>query len=407
MSSKVKITFIYPIDPLGSKIGGIETFIRGFIKYAPEDFDIELLGTTENKKRPVGKWIELKLNRKKIRCYPVLYIAKANKRTLIPLNLKFALSLLKHPINTEGRILEFHRIEPALPFWAKPNKKLLFVHGNISVFYSPYCESKWRKFIWFYFQLEKRLIGKMERIFVVSKTGVEFYKNLYPHLSENFSFLPTWVDKEIFRPYSENLKKKKKKHFLWQHGFSKDVKIILFVGRLEPPKDPMLLLETFKYIYFKDSLTKLFIIGTGDFEVQMKIHVKKLGLENNVIFLGTLSQIEVAKIMNISDVFLLTSGFEGMSMVALEALGCGLPVVTTSVGEVGLVVKDGISGKIVEEREAEEIGDAVLKVLRNRDKFTTENCIKVIEPYTAKKVLERVYSFHYQLLTKNSSNSNI
>jgi len=49
-----KIVIIYPTDPLGPKIGGATTFIKGFVKYAPEHFDIEFIGiTSDAEKRPL------------------------------------------------------------------------------------------------------------------------------------------------------------------------------------------------------------------------------------------------------------------------------------------------------------------------------------------------------------------
>ena len=50
-SSRVKITIIHPSDPLGRKIGEIETFLKGFIKYAPEDFAIEWIGVTSDSRK--------------------------------------------------------------------------------------------------------------------------------------------------------------------------------------------------------------------------------------------------------------------------------------------------------------------------------------------------------------------
>ena len=52
-----KVTLIYPFDPLGQKVGGVETFIRGFIKYAPPELDIEHIGiTTSLSERAVNVW---------------------------------------------------------------------------------------------------------------------------------------------------------------------------------------------------------------------------------------------------------------------------------------------------------------------------------------------------------------
>ncbi|HJX31931.1 MAG TPA: hypothetical protein VJ624_08815, partial [Thermodesulfobacteriota bacterium] len=83
--SKVKCLILYQMDPLGGKIGGIETFDRNFIKYAPEDLDIEFVGVSSDKRCRIGRWQEAELYGKKFNFLPVLYVKNENVRTPIPL----------------------------------------------------------------------------------------------------------------------------------------------------------------------------------------------------------------------------------------------------------------------------------------------------------------------------------
>jgi len=400
-TAKVKPLIIYPMDPLGEKIGGIETFLKGFIKYAPEDFAIEWIGvTSDRKKRPVGIWQELSFEGKKFKFFPSLYVKDENVRTKIPLSLKFTISLFQHCFPLEGRILEFHRIEPLLPFKKRQNKKILFVHGNMKDLYNPYTEIKWGKFPWLYFNLEKKLINRIEKIFVVREDGVKFYQERYPYIAERFSFLPTWVDEEIFYLYPDKVKKYKKVQFLRKQGFNQKDNLILFVGRLEGQKDPLLLIDTFYYVHVKNNFTKLLIVGKGSLRKKMEIKVRRYHLEKNVRFLGVMPQSKVAEIMRISDVFLLTSAFEGMPRSMLEALACGLPAVSMDVGEAKRVVKGGFSGMLVSERKAKIIGEAALDVLNKQENFNPQNCLSCIKNYTADQVLKKVYETYYQILKK-------
>jgi glycosyltransferase involved in cell wall biosynthesis len=96
------------------------------------------------------------------------------------------------------------------------------------------------------------------------------------------------------------------------------------------------------------------------------------------------------------DVFLLTSAFKAMPITILEALSCGLPVVSPDVGEVRRVVKNGISGIICAERTPETLSNAVLTVLKS-SKFTPENCVHAIQDYTAKRILDDIYQCYHQL----------
>jgi len=229
---------------------------------------------------------------------------------------------------------------------------------------------------------------------------VESYQKKYSFMADRFSFLPTWVDEETFYPYNNEAKTKHKKNFLLEREFSVNNRLVLFVGRLEGPKDLLLLIDTFYYVNKRIPETILLIVGTGALRGKMERKIKRYGLEERVCFLGVLPQNRVAELMRISDVFLLTSAFEGMPMCVLEALGCGLPVVSTDVGEVKRVVKDWFSGLLCSERSAESIGGAVLKMLRECKKFSVEKCLSSIQDYTAKRVLNKVYDVYYDLGTK-------
>jgi len=394
------IFIIYPMDPFGEKIGGIETFINNFVKHAPDYLGIEWIGISCNKKaRPIGKWYESKLGRKKFRFLPILYVPEENVRSIVPLSLKFTLSLFmnRRKFSLDNKILEFHRIEPSIVFKKTNNKKILFVHGNAMDLYNPNAEIKWSKFPWLYFQIEKILINNMDKIFVVRQDAVDFYKQYYPSIEERFLFTPTFVDTNIFYPYSDSEREKKRYYFLSNQKMSPDSQLLLFVGRLEGQKDPILLIDTFNYISKSDLNATLLVVGDGALKKEMLARIEKYKLDGKVHFMGVLSQDEVAEVMSISDVFLLVSAFEGMPISVLEALASGLPIVTTDVGEVKRVVRSGISGFISAERKPELIGNLVLKVLNNKYKFRAGHCVDSIKDYTVEKVLERVYKIHIEL----------
>ena len=399
----IKPVIIHPMDLLGNKIGGPETFIRNFIKYAPHDFEMEFVGVTCDKKnRPMGKWQIITAYKKNIRFLPILYVRDENVRTKIPLSLKFTLALFRYKkqVSSNNKILIYHRIEPSLPLANVPGKKVGFIHNNtMDMLHSAHTEVKWRYFPRLYFQMEKKLISRMDKVFVVIEDMVQFYQRRYPFMANRFSFLPTWVDEETFYPYKNGVKARHKSTFFKSQRFPADAKLILFVGRLEGQKDPLLLIDTFYYINRHIPETRLLIVGKGALRKKMENRIEQYGLKERVVFLGILPQDKVANLMKISEIFLLTSESEGMPRSVLEALGCGLPVVCTDVGEVRRVVRDEFSGLICSKRNPKAIGDAVLKILKD-SKFTVENCLSSIQDYTARRVLNKVYNFYCDLGTK-------
>jgi glycosyltransferase involved in cell wall biosynthesis len=380
----MKVVIVYPIDDLFEKFGGIESCIKDYIKFSSDD--IEIIGITKSLK--IGKWHNLVVDGKKIRFFPILKIKNPNKRTLVPLILKYTLALFfwKYKIDFKNKILMFHRLEPVLPLWNVRERKILFVHGDIRNFSNLYCESKWKNIRSIYSILETFFISQMKKIFVVSQEGCKYYKNKYLKISERFEFLPTWYNEKIFyRDRDIN-----KQGVLKLFNIEDQKYLILFVGRLEKVKRPLLIIEVFTIVNQYLPNSSLIIIGDGSLKEVIIEKVKSKVLERKVYLLGKKTEQEISKIMNISNLLLLTSGFEGMPIVVLEALACGIPVVCTKVGEVELVVKEGISGKVVDSSDPDKIATAVIEVLKNPP--SSESCQKAVSNYSQEKVINYLIS---------------
>lgn len=393
----IKIVIVHPMDPLGNKVGGIQTFIRGFIKYAPIDFEINLIGITSNKeKRPVGQWQRIHLGDRGINFLPVFFVEDENKRKFIPLTLKFVFYLIvfKKRIHLDNVVYEFHRVECVIPFIFNKNKKAVFIHGHPRDLRNPYSEIKWKKIPRLYFLLEKLILKKVDKIYFVREDGAEYYKKKNRAIKGKISFIPTWADNEVFHILSQKKQEQVDELYRKKYNIKPEDRIIIYVGRFEGQKDPLLLLETFKCLISEYNNVKLLLVGSGGLQENMEILIKNYGIEDNVVFCGLLPHKEIAKVFNISDVFLLTSAFEGMPRSVVESVACGLPVVTTDVGEAKRVVKDGISGRVVSERNPQLLSQAVKDVLNDtqyRDRISVKNCVL---DYFALNILEKVYNRH-------------
>ena len=77
MKRKPILTIFYQFNPWHSTIGGIQTVITNFIKYAPDDFEIRLVGTGTEPKQPKGKWQEAELAGRKIQFMPLFNLQNA------------------------------------------------------------------------------------------------------------------------------------------------------------------------------------------------------------------------------------------------------------------------------------------------------------------------------------------
>jgi glycosyltransferase involved in cell wall biosynthesis len=219
---------------------------------------------------------------------------------------------------------------------------------------------------------------------------LNFYKRKYPKISYKVKFLPTWVDQEIFYVTDEP-----KNHIRRELAVGSEIPLthtwILFVGRLQEQKAPIRLIETFQEYKKIDPKSCLLIVGEGNLMEEVAKKAKDLGVYPSTYFLGYRSQRELVRFYQSADVLVLTSNYEGMPRSCVEALGCGLPVVSTDVGEVRRVVRNGLSGEIVEDFFPVQIARQIDKVVRNPMKYTSENCLASVSAYTPQNVLRQVY----------------
>jgi glycosyltransferase involved in cell wall biosynthesis len=263
--------------------------------------------------------------------------------------------------------------------------------------YLMHNESTWERFPWLYYQLERRLISKANKLFAVGEMIAQSYASAYPVLQERISFVPNGVNEDIFYPYSPKIKQEKKNAVVQKFEFSPKDNVLLFAGRLDGQKDPLLLIDAFACLHRRENNVKLIIAGTGRLEKKMRRKLEEHGLVGEVRFAGTQSQAEVAELMRTSDVFILTSATEGMPMVILESQACGLPVVSTDVGEAKKIIKEGSSGEVVQRRDPEVIAQKTLGVLMNGDRYSISNCCERTKRYRASGLLQKIYNAHYRL----------
>ena len=393
----MRVLIIHQHDPTMDSSGGISTFINSFVKHAPPDIEPAIVGVSSDpSKHAVGQWQQPKMGEREYRFLPVL-AAHPTFRSRIPLTLRLLWALWRYRSRMDIRdsLLIFHRIEPSLVFRDLGNPKVLVLHGDTRDLHHPKAEIRWGRAPWLYFWIERRLIRQMAQVCIVREKAVAFYRSRYPDLAGRISFLPTWVDEDIFAVLPEADRLASRKELARAHRLDPAGPIVLFVGRLERGKDPSLLLEGFRHLVGRLPQAQLVIIGGGSQESWMRAWIAKSGLGHKVFLLGPLSQPLIARWMNSADCLLLTSAYEGMPIVVLESLQCGLPVVSTDVGEIPRLIANPACGRVVAERTPEAFQQAMADLLRQpRDPAA---CQRQVAPYTACKVLGQVYAAFREL----------
>lgn len=390
----MRVCFVYPFDAGGTQVGGIPTFIKGFWRYAPDDFEIFHIGIACGRNRSLHTWEDVTLDGRRLRVMSLLHVDDENEKLLLPLTLRFtfALSRVLACIPTDS-ILVFNRYEPALVCRRLKNPKIGFVHNDILKQLSKGSDSFWRFCPALYFALERAVVGELHKVYSVNKRTLALYRKKYPFARQQISFLPTWVDGAVFdacRDQSTRHARRRELSRKYRIDGAADYWVI-FVGRLQHQKDPDLLVRSFSELCGYSVDAKLLIVGEGNLENQAKRVAEETGCKARVYFLGYLRQEELASLLSVCDALLLTSRYEGMPRSVLEALGCGIPVVTTRAGEVTLVVETGFNGEIVDDRSAGSIAAALKRVLVNGAVDAPSACLASVGRFRPKQVLAGVY----------------
>jgi glycosyltransferase involved in cell wall biosynthesis len=253
----------------------------------------------------------------------------------------------------------------------------------------------WRHAPWLYERLERRAFSGMRRIFAVRQSAVRRYRELYPEFADRFAFIPTWVDSTVFVPSpSDSSRELTRTALRRQIGILSDAPLLVFVGRLDQQKDPLLLIESLKLSVAAVPNLHLAIVGDGVLRSRVQEVVRAHSLTAQVHFLGVRPPLEIAEILRAADLYVLCSAYEGMPIAMLEALATGLPVVSTDVGEVRLVVHDGVNGQISATREPKVFAEAILQGLSRAEALRGAACEQAVSKYRPEPVLANIYANH-------------
>lgn len=134
-----------------------------------------------------------------------------------------------------------------------------------------------------------------------------------------------------------------------------------FAGRLEPQKDPILFLQVMERLPEYTAA----IVGDGSMHGEVRSGLERRGLSGRVKMLGRLTHRETLDLLPSLGAVVMTSRWEGLPILTLEAMRAGVPVVAPDVGGLGEVIEDGESGLLVDARSPDDIARAARRVLED------------------------------------------
>lgn len=236
--------------------------------------------------------------------------------------------------------------------------------------------------------LQQKLNGKAlkcaTKIVVPSKYFSEIVKNAFPNINANdIVIYPSGgINRSVFT--LENQRKP-------QEG----VINLGMTSRIDADKGWDIFLKAVAKLRNNGFSIKGFIIGQGNKENEMLRLRKDLNLQNDINFLGLLSQTEIVEHYKKLDVFIFPTALnESLGLVGLEAMSCGLPIIASDIGAPSAYIEEGFNGFLFETNNVEDLVEKITKyhsLPENNKLKMGENAISTAKLYDSEKVSANLY----------------
>ncbi len=205
------------------------------------------------------------------------------------------------------------------------------------------------------------------------------------------SILRYGVNPDTFQPTAKD------KTILTHMGVDEREKIILAVGRMIAQKGFIYLVRAFATVAKKVPNATLVMIGDGYEMPHLVKETKKLNLSDRVIFPGTISYDQLSRYYNIADVLAMPSikdsegNLDASPVAMMEAMACGVPVVATKFSGNDDLVIAGKTGFLVKEKNSIEIAQALVKLLKNKNRAETQKQVRAIalQHFSVKEIAKK------------------
>ena len=179
--------------------------------------------------------------------------------------------------------------------------------------------------------------------------------------------------------------------FRMQKPLSQRHSLLGYIGRLDPEKGILNLLEAIPRVLEKDDDITFLIGGEGPLRPKVEECLKQAKPNSRASFVGWIAHDDMPKYLNKLKLFILPSYTEGISNIMLEAMACGTPVLATPVGAIPDIIKDGETGFIMEDNSPECLAANIIRALNHPElEQIADNGRTLVEKeFTYDKTVER------------------
>ena len=259
----------------------------------------------------------------------------------------------------------------------------------VQYFHMPKIIESWlNKLSW------KQCIKVFEQVNLVTtptKTAAELLKK--EGFSKDVIAVSNGIDLNRFKPTNDGSYLKQK------YAIPTDRPVLLYAGRLDKEKKVEVILQALSFIL---SVTNVHLVlaGVGNKKQILRKLAEKLNIQQAVTFTGFVSEKDWQNIYRIADIFVIASIAELQSIVTMEAMASGLPVVATNVMALPELVHDGGNGYLFSDGDSETLAKEVLKILSNKNLQTqmSKKSLEIIQVHDINKTVDKYESLYKEVI---------
>ena len=395
-AARYNIALIHPFDIRGTKIGGLETYIRDFVTFCPDDTRVLFIGVDAVGDLKLGDIVETTFRGRTFDFMPILHYPderarEAARRVTESITAQFFLALIRHlprvsrALRTRRCSVDLRRVEFS---WLPVILRLPYIqmlHGEGVP--QKVMDSLLQRYRFVHLLAERFAVYTSHKFLCVNPMITGRLRKTYARHAGKIDTLWTWVNTNIFRPQPLPPAVSPFR--------------VIFVGRLDEFKRPQLMFKVIARL--RESLgdaIEFHYVGTSD----PSRFVEFGAIEAVTVRHGFQDAKGVAKTLAQAHAGILTSEFEGMPRCVLETLAIGRPVVAVHLPQLEAVIADEVSGYLVpREIHDDDLVEALaLRLLDVRDAIACGGVDPAavaarVATFTPDHQLARVYRLHREI----------